>query len=194
MEKGYAATSVDQICARAGLTKGSFFHHFASKEALAEAVLEHYTTAMEAMVGALLDAGPSDPLARVHAFVDFFRAFARARPGQPSCVVGNLAQELSATNPVLRAKCAACFARMTQVLAEEFAAARDLHRPDSAIDPRELSEHFLVTLEGALLLAKARGDSGVIVAHLDHFERYVRALFESPSGFGTTRERREPSA
>src|SRR3546814_17395151 len=41
--KGYAATSVDEICVAAGVTKGAFFHHFVSQEALAVAVAEGWT-------------------------------------------------------------------------------------------------------------------------------------------------------
>ena len=41
-EKGYAATKVDELCAATGLTKGAFFHHFDSKEALALATIEHF--------------------------------------------------------------------------------------------------------------------------------------------------------
>ena len=37
LRQGFAATSVDRICGEAGLTKGSFFHHFESKEAVGKA-------------------------------------------------------------------------------------------------------------------------------------------------------------
>ncbi|MCA9773881.1 MAG: helix-turn-helix transcriptional regulator, partial [Myxococcales bacterium] len=52
MEKGYAATSVDQICARAGLTKGSFFHHFRGKEDLAVAAADHFGAMAERIFSA----------------------------------------------------------------------------------------------------------------------------------------------
>ncbi|WP_084215387.1 helix-turn-helix domain-containing protein [Sphingomonas sp. Ant20] len=39
---GFAATSVDQLCAAAGVTKGAFFHHFVSKEALGVAAAGHW--------------------------------------------------------------------------------------------------------------------------------------------------------
>src|SRR3546814_5742043 len=45
--KGYAATSVDEICVAAGVTKGAFFHHFVSKEALAVAAAEGWTERSE---------------------------------------------------------------------------------------------------------------------------------------------------
>ena len=42
-EKGYASTTVDELCARAGVAKGSFFHHFKDKEALAVAAADYWS-------------------------------------------------------------------------------------------------------------------------------------------------------
>ena len=47
--KGYTATRIDDVCAAAGLTKGSFFHHFKSKEEILRSVMEEtivYNTAL----------------------------------------------------------------------------------------------------------------------------------------------------
>src|ERR1017187_9002090 len=69
--KGYAATTVDDICHKAGVTKGSFFHHFKSKDELALAAAAYWG----AMTGAFFAAAPYhkliDPLDRLLGYVDF---------------------------------------------------------------------------------------------------------------------------
>ena len=83
--KGYAATSVDELCARAGVTKGAFFHHFKSKNELAVAAADHWS----AMTGALFAAAPyhrhADPLDRVLGYLDFRKALLKGRcPSSPA--------------------------------------------------------------------------------------------------------------
>src|SRR5471030_2226070 len=69
--KGYSATTVDDICARAGVTKGGFFHHFESKQRLGVAAVERF----EAMAAEIFASAPysqnPDPRERVLGYVDF---------------------------------------------------------------------------------------------------------------------------
>ena len=73
-EKGYSSTSVDELCTQAGVTKGAFFHHFKSKDALAVAAANHWSE----ITGTFFETAPyhrhSDPLDRVLGYLDFRKA------------------------------------------------------------------------------------------------------------------------
>src|SRR6202451_59122 len=68
--KGYSATRVEDICEAAGLTKGSFFHHFDSKEALALAAADYWIEGTGALFASAPYHAPADPLDRLLAYVD----------------------------------------------------------------------------------------------------------------------------
>src|ERR1700730_17651293 len=69
--QGYSATTVDDICRAAGLTKGAFFHHFKTKEDLAVAAAAHFWEMVERLSGAAPYRELADPLDRLLGYIDF---------------------------------------------------------------------------------------------------------------------------
>ena len=103
--KGYTATRIEDICEAAGLTKGSFFHHFKSKEDLAIAAAEHWS----AVTAALFQAAPfhrhADALDRVLGYIDYRKELIRGPIPEFTCLVGTMVQEAYDTEPAIRDAC-----------------------------------------------------------------------------------------
>ena len=180
LQKGFTATSVDEICKAAGVTKGSFFYYFTNKDALGQAVLGHFQQKM----GDMLEQGPhltmADPLQRLYAYCDYL-ALMLAHPQVPkSCLLGNFAQELAPTNPEIAAICQAGFALWTGAIQADLEAARTQYPPPIDFDSHTMAEHFIAIFEGALILAKAQQDIAVVRTHLEHFKHYLALLFGIP--------------
>src|SRR4051812_11520891 len=96
-ERGFAATTLDDLCARAGVTKGAFFHHFDSKDALGVAAAEHWSRITGAMFEAAAYHEASDGLARVRAYLALRKSLIRGGLAEFSCVAGTLVQETYAS-------------------------------------------------------------------------------------------------
>jgi len=176
LKRGFAATTIDEVCADAGLTKGSFFHYFKSKDEFAEAVLGHNWTSSQPMLDRAFS-GSDDPLERLHGYLDAFVALAADPQVEKSCLFGNLSQEVAPTNPVLRAACGQGFARWSERIARELDEANRLHPRAADFDSESLSAYFIAIYEGSLILAKASGDAQVLADNVEHFRSYLNALF-----------------
>lgn len=170
--KGFNATSVQDITDAAGVPKGSFYNHFASKEALGVEVVRLYSEG-----AAQLDASVDDPalpaLERVRrSFAAKVEANVRAE-FSCGCLLGNFSTELSAQSEAIRQEVSASYAGwaawlqtlLTQAQQEGTLAADD--------DAAELAQALIDAWQGAVLRSKAEQSR----APLDRFMKTLTSRF-----------------
>lgn len=176
-KQGYAATSVDELCKKAGVTKGAFFHHFESKNALAVAAANHWSETTGALFAGAPYHAPADPLDRVLAYVDFRRELLRGTPAEFTCFAGTAVQEAFATSDDIRAACKASIFGHAETLVADISEAMRRHKVKGDWTAQSLALHTQAVLQGAFILAKATGDAAVAVDSANHLRRYVELLF-----------------
>ena len=178
LAKGYTATSVEEICEAAEVTKGSFFHYFGSKEDLGKAVLDHFMSSMSRAVQDSPFSKKRDPLQRVYGHIDFIIEVSKDPERRSGCLLGNFAQVLSDTHPDIRSLCAGHFRWWAGMLKHELDEAKAAHAIKRAVDTQVLSEHFIALFEGSLMLAKTQRDIEIIGSNLRDFKQYLKSIFE----------------
>jgi TetR/AcrR family transcriptional repressor of nem operon len=180
-QKGYGATTVDELCAAAGVTKGAFFHHFPSKEALAVAAADYWSE----LTGGFFAAAPyhdhADPLDRVIGYIEFRKAILQGEVPEFTCLVGTMVQEIYDSNPAIRAACDASISGHAAKLEADINEAIKQRGLRPHWTAQSLALHTQAVLQGAFILAKAKGGADAAADTVDHLRRYVTLLFQNPN-------------
>jgi TetR/AcrR family transcriptional repressor of nem operon len=174
---GLSATSVDELCEFAGVSKGAFFHHFASKDDLAVAAAEHWTTVTAPMFAAADYHQHERGIDRVLGYLDLRSEIAIGPTEEYTCFVGTMVQETHTDRPAITEACADSMFGHVDTLVDDFRAAiEECDHPVDA-DPASLARHTQAVLQGGFILAKARHDPNPVREHVAHLRRYIELLF-----------------
>jgi TetR/AcrR family transcriptional repressor of nem operon len=163
--RSYADVGVAEICARAGVQKGSFYHFFPSKQELALAVIDELGMALEDQVLGPAFVPDLPPLDRLARFLEALHTFQQGTAEQAGhmlgCPFGNLALELATRDEVIRRKLETVFAaiqaRFERVLEDATA-----NGEAQGLDIPATAQAMLAYIEGVLLMAKTADDAGLI--------------------------------
>jgi len=157
---GYGATGVQEILNAAGVPKGSFYHHFGSKEEFTAAVLDRYVNLEGEHCQKVLGNMRQAPLRRLRRyFEDLIRTAGQSAPIQ-GCLIGSLSLEIAGTSSLLQACLSSNFARWQAVIASVLLEAIERGELPKSTRPEALAGFLLNSWEGALLRSQAdRSDS-----------------------------------
>jgi TetR/AcrR family transcriptional regulator, transcriptional repressor for nem operon len=178
--KGYSATRIEDVCEAAGLTKGSFFHHFDSKQALALAAADYWIEGTGSLFASAPFHAPEDPVDRLLAYVDFRKALLLGELPDFTCLIGTMVQEIYDTHPAIREVCNRSISGHAATLIPDIEEAIRQRGIEPDWTAESLALYTQATIQGAFILAKAKRGAAIAAECIDHLRRYIELLFNQP--------------
>ncbi len=176
-QRGYSATRIEDVCEAAGLTKGSFFHHFSTKEEMAIAAADYWSEVTSSLFAGADYHRLADPLERILAYVDFRKALLRGELAEFTCLVGTMTQEVYSTHPAIRDACNASISGHAGTLVPDIEEAMMKYGFDGYWTAESLALFTQAALQGAFIMAKAKNSVAPAIEAIDHLRRYIQLLF-----------------
>lgn len=175
LSKGYPATTVDEICESAKVSKGSFYHAFSSKEELGIRLLDwyHQGGADEVFGGSFNDL--KDPKQKMFEFLDHVDRSSKELWGS-GCLLANLGLELAETSPKIRGEVSGIFKKLTRRLEKIFEPASKKKTAKEGPTAKDLAEQFLVMLEGSIVLARVNKNWSIVDRGFQNFRTHLKSL------------------
>jgi TetR/AcrR family transcriptional regulator, transcriptional repressor for nem operon len=182
LEKGFVATSIDELIAQVGITKSGFFYHFRDKNELALAMLERYLAEDQAQFDAIFRRAAefsSDPLQRFLIGMKFIAEMMDDRAAnQLGCVAASLAYQEKQIDRLMAQRmreAAMEWRRQFRVMLDEIAAA---FPPNDPIDLDIVADMCTSAMQGGFILRKMLKDPGVMGQQVMALRSYVKLLFQ----------------
>lgn len=183
LQKGFGATSIDEVIAEAGITKSGFFYHFNNKNSQAKALLQRYLEREDVLLDDVFDRGRELADAPLHGFLVGLKLLAETManlPGSyPGCLVATYCyqeslfdREVRELNRHIVLHWRARFRALLEAILERY-------EPREAFDLDALADMVSTTLEGGLVLGRATGDYQILPDQIMLLRNYIKLLFNT---------------
>lgn len=181
LQKGFAATSIDEIIFEAGITKSGFFYHFPDKLRLAKALLVRYIDRDHEFLQGLFDRADElaeDPLQR---FLVFLKLFAEAmedmEASHPGCLIASYTYQDNQFDDEIRRMNAEAMLAWRQMFRERLDAIAAEHPPRMDVDLDDLADMVSTLLEGGIVMAKVLDDRQFIARQAMLYRTFIKTAF-----------------
>lgn len=170
LRQGYHNLGIAALLEATAIPKGSFYHHFESKEDFALQAIDLYMQEVHEGLDHCLGDTSRPPLQRVRHFFELTEEKYRSE-GYLGCLLGGLGQELSGISETFRQKVEACFSQIARRIAACLQEAVDRGDLPDGTDAAKLSELLVNCWEGAALRTRLRRDPAPLREMLDFYFR-----------------------
>jgi TetR/AcrR family transcriptional repressor of nem operon len=181
LRRGYWGTTVEDICASAEASKGSVFHHFATKEQLALEALDSFVTGIIEHFRNVAAGSSAQGAQRLMVLCDAMIELAKVQSAANGCLLATISMETSINEGALAERCAQYFEIWCAMLEEQFERAIAEHGRPVPATAAQLAEFCVSLFEGSLILARARQDVTIVESALHQFKWYVGGLLGLPA-------------
>jgi len=182
--RGFAGTSIDQIIAETGVTKGTFFYHFKTKQDLARALIERFAAADQELMRSSMERAEKlspDPVQQLLIFVGLLLEAAEEldKMQQPGCLFATYCFEKGLFDDETYAVISDAMLSWRRVLGDKLREAADKRPPRTDVDLDALADMVTVVFEGAFVVSRSLKGPGVFAAQLRHYRTYLQLLFDA---------------
>lgn len=181
LAKGFAATSIEEVIAEAGITKSGFFYHFKDKNELAHEMLRRYVASDERLLDDVFRRAmelSEDPLQSFLIALKLIAELMSDLPGgHPGCLIASICyQERLFDREVIELNRRALANVNSRFRAHIALVAAD-YPPREPIDLDTVAEMFSCIVDGAIIMAKVLDDPARLVRQILAYRAFVKALF-----------------
>ncbi|MFC6644849.1 TetR family transcriptional regulator C-terminal domain-containing protein [Granulicella cerasi] len=153
---GYSAAGINQILQAAEIPKGSFYHHFSTKDEFVIEVIERYATGEMERLERNIQSASLSPLKKLRAyFKDLIATYGQRGGPISGCLLGNLSLEVGGQNEEIRTLLESAFSAWQKELAKIIREAIDAKELPRTVRPDDLAALLVNGWEGAQVRAKA---------------------------------------
>lgn len=157
--KGYTNTGIQEILSALAIPKGSFYHHFESKENFAIEIIRHYDQFQTELLIEILRDSNRTPLQRLKLYCETYRTKLNAQECKRGCLIGNLSQEMSDQSEILRQELSTVIRRWRDMFSECIAEGQKTGEIKTNRSADSLAEIFQSGWAGAVMRAKTLRDT-----------------------------------
>lgn len=183
LQKGFAATSIEDILGKAAITKGGFFYHFEGKNELAKALIDRYLEHDDKIFSDLFakaDGLTEDPLHQLLIFLKLLaEMMGQMEDTHPGCLVASFTYESQQFSDEVRDQVKVGLLRWRKLISERLEQILEKYRPHEVISTEVLADMFSSVIEGGIIVSRALQDKQALVGQILAYRSYLRLLFEA---------------
>ena len=185
LNNGVAAMSLEQVISEAGITKGGFFYHYESKNALVYALMQRYRETEAFVFSDLFRRAEEltpDPLQQMLVFIKLFAETMSGMDGvHPGCLVASTTYESEQVNEQVRAITAEIVLDWRRLFREKIENINRVYSPNIKVSSDDLADMLSAVMEGGIMLSRALDDPTILEKQLLEYRSYIELLYRSPT-------------